>query len=126
MLLEKLLAFDGALLMVSHDRDLLDKVCNRILEIEDGHIKLYQGNYSDYKEQKDLEIKTNELEYENYIKERRKLERSIIETKSKAKGMRKTPKRMGNSEARLHKMASKMPGEVWIKKQRLWKPGWKN
>jgi len=106
MLLEKLLAFDGALLMVSHDRDLLDKVCNRILEIEDGHIKLYQGNYSDYKEQKDLEIKTNELEYENYIKERRKLERSIIETKSKAKGMRKTPKRMGNSEARLHKMAS--------------------
>ena len=106
MLLEKLLAFDGGLLMVSHDRDLLDKVCNRILEIEDGHIKLYQGNYSHYKEQKDLERRTKELEYENYIKEKRKLERAIIETKSKSKSMRKAPKRMGNSEARLHKMAS--------------------
>ena len=62
ILLDKLLVFDGGLLMVSHDRDLLDKVCNKIIELEDGHLKLYQGNYSDYKKQKNLENKTNEIE----------------------------------------------------------------
>ena len=94
----------------------MDKVCNRILEIEDGHIKLYQGNYSDYKEQKDLEIKTNELEYENYIKERRKLERSIIETKSKAKGYEKNTKTdVVILRQDFTRWQAKMPGEVWIK-----------
>ncbi|NLW22547.1 MAG: ABC-F type ribosomal protection protein [Tissierellia bacterium] len=106
MLLDKLLNFDGALLIVSHDRDLLDKVCNKILEIEDGHIKVYEGNYSHYKEQKELEIKTKELEYEKYIREKRRLERAINETRNKSKSIKKVPKRMGNSEARLHKMGS--------------------
>lgn len=98
--------FDGALLLISHDRDLLDKVCNKILEIEDGHIKIYEGNYSDYKEQKKLEVKTKEAEYEKYIKEKKRLKRAMIETKSKSKSIKTTPKRMGNSEARLHKMGS--------------------
>lgn len=106
MLLEKLLNFDNALLIVSHDRDLLDRVCNKILEIEDGHVKLYDGNYSDYKEQKELERKTKELEYEKYIKEKRRLERAIIETKNKSRSIKKTPRRMGISEARLHKMGN--------------------
>ena len=38
-------SFDGALLIASQDREFLDEVCNSILEIEDGKIKLYKGNY---------------------------------------------------------------------------------
>ena len=106
MFLEKLSNFDGALLIVSHDRNLLDKVCNRILEIEDGNIKVYEGNYSQYNEQKELELKTKEAEYEKYIREKKRLERAIIETKNKSRSIKKTPKRMGNSEAKLHKMGS--------------------
>lgn len=106
MLLDNLANFNGALLMVSHDRDLLDRVCNKILEIEDGQIKIYEGNYSDFKEQKDLEIKRKEAEYEKYTKEKRRLKRAIVETKNKSKSIKKTPRRMGNSEARLHKMGS--------------------
>lgn len=106
MLLENLSSFDGALLLVSHDRDLLDKVCNRILEIEEGHVRIYEGNYSQYKQQKELELKTQEAEYEKYIRERKRLEKAIIETKSKSRSIKKTPRRMGNSEARLHKMGS--------------------
>jgi len=106
MLIENLLQYDGALMIVSHDRDLLDKVCNRILEIEDGQIRLYEGNYSQYREQKELEKKTKEAEYEKYIKEKERLKKAIVETRNKAKSIRKTPKRMGNSEARLHKMGS--------------------
>ena len=44
--LEKFLnTFDGALLIVSHDRYFLDRVCNNIVEIQDAHLKGYSGNY---------------------------------------------------------------------------------
>jgi len=98
--------YPGALFLVSHDRYLLDRLCTKILEIEDGQIKIYPGNYSDYKEQKVLERARVEFEYEQYIKEKRRLERVKLELKEKTRTMRKTPKRMGNSEARLHKMGN--------------------
>ena len=94
----------GPLIVISHDRSFLDKLCNKILEVEDSKIKIYSGNYTDYKNQKIQEKERAEFEYEEYVKEKKRLEGVISDTKQKVKGMRKTPKRMGNSEARLHKM----------------------
>lgn len=96
--------YKGALIVISHDRGFLDKLCNKILEIENSKIKVYNGNYTDYKNQKTKEKERAEFEYEEYIKEKKRLEEVITSTKQKVKSMRKTPKRMGNSEARLHKM----------------------
>lgn len=104
LLIEKLSNYDGCMIITSHDRDLLDKVCNKIIEIEDCKIKVYEGNYSNYKVQKELEKKTQELEYEKYIREKRRLERVLIDTRTKSDKIKGPPKRMGNSEARLHKM----------------------
>lgn len=104
LLLEKLSNFDGCMIITSHDRDVLDRVCNKIVEIEDGKIKAYEGNYSDYKTQKELEKKTQEAEYNRYISEKKRLEQAIADTKKNLSKIRTTPKRMGNSEARLHKM----------------------
>lgn len=98
--------FKGALILISHDRSFLDKLCNKILEIEDSKIKIYNGNYSDYQIQKMEERERAQFEYEQFIKEKKRLEEVIDDTKSKIKSMRKTPKRMGNSEARLHKMGN--------------------
>jgi ATP-binding cassette subfamily F protein uup len=42
----------GALLMVTHDRYFLDRVVNRLIELADGQIDSYKGNYSMYLEQK--------------------------------------------------------------------------
>jgi len=42
--------YDGTFLVVSHDRFFLDQVVDRILSVEDGGIKIYQGNYSYYRE----------------------------------------------------------------------------
>ncbi len=51
--LEKyLLKRRGALLMVTHDRYLLDRISNRILELEDGNLYSYQSNYAGYLELK--------------------------------------------------------------------------
>jgi len=40
------------LLMVTHDRYFLDRVCNEIVELERGNLQVYRGNYSDYIEKK--------------------------------------------------------------------------
>ncbi len=40
--------YDGTLVLISHDRRLMDEVCNSIIEIQAGQIERYLGNYSDY------------------------------------------------------------------------------
>jgi ATP-binding cassette subfamily F protein 3 len=49
--LEELLGdFDGALVCVSHDRAFLDGLCTRILCVEDGRVRAYDGSYTQYRE----------------------------------------------------------------------------
>src|SRR6266508_407308 len=44
--------FSGAVLMVTHDRYVLDAIADRVLELEDGKLTEFQGGYADYLEQK--------------------------------------------------------------------------
>ena len=46
-------AFDGTVLVVSHDRYFVNEVADRIWEIEDGQVKDYKGNYDFYLEEKE-------------------------------------------------------------------------
>lgn len=48
----RLAAYRGALMMVTHDRYFLDRVCNRIAELDQGGLYLHDGNFSYYLEQK--------------------------------------------------------------------------
>lgn len=45
--------FEGVVVVVSHDRYFLDRICDKIFSIENRKIKEYHGNYSDYKEKSD-------------------------------------------------------------------------
>ena len=104
-LAEKMLTeYKGGLIIISHDRSFLDKLCNKIIELEGGKIKIYEGNYSDYSRQKLHDKERAQFEYDEYIKEKKRLESVIADTKQKAGSIKRPPKRMGNSEARLHKM----------------------
>lgn len=47
--------FNGGLILTSHDRFFLDRVCNKIIELKNGKIKTYGGNYSFYKQQCEIE-----------------------------------------------------------------------
>lgn len=106
-LLEKRLAgYKGLILIVSHDRELLDKLCSSIVEIEGGKLKRYSGGYSQYKQQKDAEFERTQFEYHQYTENKKALEDAIKEKKSRTASMKKAPGRMGNSEARLHKMGN--------------------
>ena len=52
---EALLNYGGTYLIVSHDRYFLDKIARRIAALEKGTVKIYQGNYSYYREKKDAD-----------------------------------------------------------------------
>ncbi|NLI90822.1 MAG: ABC-F type ribosomal protection protein [Peptococcaceae bacterium] len=106
---EKLASFPGALLLISHDRTLLDRLCTTIMEIDNGQFHIYSGNYAEYKKIKELERINAYKEYSEYQAERERLVSRIQERRQNVKQLRKTPKRMGNSEARLHKRST---GEI--------------
>jgi len=73
--------WDGAALIVSHDRYFLDKVCNNIWEMSGGGIETYRGNYSHYVQQRqerwELRVKTFESEKERLEKEFDYIKRNI-------------------------------------------------
>ena len=104
VLTDMLKKHEGALLIVSHDRDVLDALCTTIAQIEDSKIKTYKGNYTNYLKLKDAEKCRQDFEYNQYISEKHRLEKAMEGKIQTRNNIRKTPKRMGNSEARLHKM----------------------
>ncbi|MCI6360927.1 MAG: ATP-binding cassette domain-containing protein [Eubacterium coprostanoligenes] len=70
--------FNGACLIVSHDRYFLDKITNKTVEIENKKCRSYIGNYSEFLVKKAAEQKAIEEKYENDMKEIARLE-GIIE-----------------------------------------------
>lgn len=102
-LLKQKISKAESFILISHDRDLLDCLCNKTLIIKEGSLNLYNGGYSFYKTQNEMEQQRAEQEYRNYVSEKTKLEEGIRNRQNRAKTVRKAPRRMGNSEARLHK-----------------------
>ena len=66
--------YQGALIVVSHDRRFLDNTVTTILELENGQVKTYGGNYSIYRQQKAIEI---ESQRRNYLTLEKKTERIL-------------------------------------------------
>jgi ATP-binding cassette subfamily F protein 3 len=48
ILLEALLAYNGTIVIVAHDRYLLDQLPTQVIEVGQGHATRYHGNYTDY------------------------------------------------------------------------------
>lgn len=67
-------SYDGAILIVSHDRYFLDKVVNQVYEITRNHMKRYSGNYSHYLDQKAANYEREMKQYEKQQEEIAKLE----------------------------------------------------
>ncbi|MGE7762340.1 ribosomal protection-like ABC-F family protein [Peribacillus sp. NPDC097895] len=105
--LEKdLMSFDGAILLTSHDKAFLNHLCTTIWEVDQGKVTVYEGNYEDYTEQKQAKTEKENKEYAEYNREKDRLKKAAQNLQTKSDSIRKAPKRMGNSEARLHKRSS--------------------
>jgi ATP-binding cassette subfamily F protein 3 len=69
--------FDGAVVIVSHDRYLLDETVEEIAELEDGRITSWPGNYSAYTVARELKLKRQQQLYVAQQKEIARLEEAI-------------------------------------------------
>jgi len=77
-------AFEGAVVIVSHDRWFLDKVTNRTVESRKGKLTVYAGNYSFYLEEKALREDIQRGEFKNQQAKIRQEERLIERFRAKA------------------------------------------
>lgn len=88
--LEKfLISYQGAVLLVSHDRYFLDRVAEGFLEMEFGSLKRYRGNYSSYRQQKVLAYQAAIKAFEKQDKEIQRLEKFVRESRATEKSKRK-------------------------------------
>jgi ATP-binding cassette subfamily F protein 3 len=76
--------FKGTLLMISHDRYLLKKLCTVTLEINNGMISRYPGDYDYYRREREHRMKTLEAAKVNQDKKREQLQQNINRFKAKA------------------------------------------
>ena len=103
---KKFRLYDGTLLIISHNRSFLNKVVNQIIEIDNGQLTVYEGNYDAYEKKKNQQKIEQSRRYEQYQTDKQKINKAMNTVHEKSSNTRKTPKRMGNSEARLHKMGN--------------------
>lgn len=71
--------FNGACLIISHDRYFLDRITDKTIELENKKIRSYKGNYSEFLVKKEAQQKAVEEKYENDMKEIERLEGIIAQ-----------------------------------------------
>ena len=57
-------AYDGALMMTSHDREFMNRIVNKIVEIDGGSLTTYSGDYAFYEQQRALSEKQQQAQFE--------------------------------------------------------------
>ena len=92
-------SYRGTIMVVSHDRYFLDRIVNRIFEVENHKLYTYQGKYSDYASQKKIRRETELRAYNNQQREIKRQE-EIIRT-MKQHGTEHLAKRAASREKRL-------------------------
>ncbi|MCL2087722.1 MAG: ABC-F family ATP-binding cassette domain-containing protein [Oscillospiraceae bacterium] len=91
--------YKGALLVVSHDRFLLDKLCTSICELERGRLRRFKGNYSAYVKEKQISNERQLKEYEAQQQERLRLKEYIAANIARASTSNMAKSRVKKLEA---------------------------
>ena len=86
MLEDALIDYEGALLVVSHDRYFISRVANRIVELRDGELIVYRGDYTYYLEKKEEE---RALKQEKLLAAELEVKRKANREKQKARQERR-------------------------------------
>jgi ATP-binding cassette subfamily F protein 3 len=70
-------SYNGAFIVISHDRYFLDRVTNKTFELENMRFRSYNGNYSAYMAQREIDKKTEQRNYDNTMREIQRLENVV-------------------------------------------------
>jgi ATP-binding cassette subfamily F protein 3 len=125
--LEKYLqSYNGAVIIVSHDRYFLDRMVNKIVELYQQQLHHYAGNYEDYEQEKELRREMQQSAYENqqdYIRQQERFIERFKAKASKAAQAQSIAKRLdklerveqvdnGPSKIRISFTPDKIPGKI--------------
>ena len=109
--------YKGTVMLISHDRYFLDQSVNRIFEVHNKKLKVYNGNYSKFVELSKIEKELELKKFEDQQKEIKKQEESI--ERLKAYGREKHLKRARSKEKALDKVDVLDKPEAYRKKARI-------
>lgn len=86
--------YRGTLLLIAHDRDFLDAICNRIVNIEKGTVTAYRGNYSDFEVTRAAKLAQDQALYVRQQREIKHIESFINRFKAQASKARQAQSRI--------------------------------
>jgi ATP-binding cassette subfamily F protein 3 len=89
-----LLAYQGTLLVIAHDREFLDRIATRIISLEHGKVTAYSGNYSAFEDQRSAQLAQQQSLYERQQRQVKHLESFIARFKAQATKARQAQSRV--------------------------------
>jgi ATP-binding cassette subfamily F protein 3 len=108
---EQLRAFAGALLFVSHDRDFIDAIADRVVELSAGTTTEYQGGFAEFVVQREERLASLEAAAANQARQIAKVERFVERFRYKATKARQVQSRIKTLE-KLERIAVPEPREL--------------
>lgn len=110
-------AYEGTVMIISHDRYFLDQSVNRIFEMSNKHLTAFNGNYTEYQKQAKIQKEIELKRYENQQHDIKKQEESIERLKSY--GREKHIKRARSKEKMLNKLEKLEKPQEYRKKAKF-------
>ena len=86
--------YQGTLLLISHDRDFLDRVVNRIAHMEQQRITLYSGNYTNFEKQRAEQLAQQQAAHEKQVREVAHIRAYVDRFRAKATKARQAQSRL--------------------------------
>jgi ATP-binding cassette subfamily F protein 3 len=86
--------YPGTLLLIAHDREFLDRVINRVVNIEHGKARAYRGNYSQFEDQRAAEMAEHTAMYARQQREIKHMESFVERFRAKASKARQAQSRI--------------------------------
>jgi ATP-binding cassette subfamily F protein 3 len=86
--------YRGTLLLISHDRDFLDKVCDHVLHLEQGRATLYSGNYSAFEQTRAAQLANQQAAHEKQQREIAHMRQFVDRFRAKATKARQAQSRL--------------------------------
>lgn len=94
--------YQGTVIIISHDRYFLDKIVNKVIEIENTHSQIYNGNYSFYIKHKSI---NEDIQTKHYIEQQKEIKRQQeVIRELRSHGRDKLIKRAQSREKQLQKI----------------------
>jgi len=109
--------YDGTLLLISHDRYFLDKLASRVIELKDGRLDEYSGNYSYYLWKRDQEPDTPEKKIEEALQQ--ECGTSSRKTKEQKRQEAEARQEVSRKRNRLQKIIDRIERDIGESETRL-------